>query len=76
LKEKNIFDDLIESAASCRFCGHIKMGHKFIERGSDKMRCIEGYLDENGVYAVCQCEDFAPKDNLEFLQWKHTKRKK
>lgn len=69
------FDDLIDAAKPCRYCNHIKLGHKFIEKGSDRMRCIEGYIDEGGVYAVCECVDFAPKDTLEYLEWKHLKKR-
>lgn len=67
---------LIEAIKPCRRCGHVNMAHKFLAKQADTMCCIDASLKENGKYVTCECKEFAPKDNLEFLQWQHDKKAK
>lgn len=66
---------LINAIKRCRFCDHVQMAHKYLPKYSETVCCLDTSLSSKGEYQACSCKEFAPKDNLEFLQWKHDKKK-
>ena len=51
----------------CRFCSHYFLSHTSMADGTNF--CEWG----NGIYnpTKCECTDFAPEDNLDYLEWKY-----
>lgn len=51
----------------CRFCNHAHLAEQ------------SGCLDTFSMmvsFVPCQCREYAPKDNLEFIEWKYNKEHK
>jgi hypothetical protein len=44
------------------------MSHLFIDQKKIKY-CVDAFVNELGDYKKCPCNQFIPKDNLEFLEW-------
>lgn len=61
----------------CRNCPHHRDGHVEIYHS----HIITNYLVRQACYgnqyetpALCKCLEYAPKDNLEYLEWKYNKK--
>ena len=70
-----IVDRLTRSLSVCRTCAHVLMSHIFI--GLKKIKyCVDAFVNELGEYKKCSCEQFIPKDNLEYLEWAQQNKEK
>jgi hypothetical protein len=61
-----------KALAPCRHCTHCRMTH--IVRGIKG--CMDATVTAAGVYKQCRCQNFEPKDNLEFLEYRYDKKKR
>jgi hypothetical protein len=59
----------LKALTPCRHCGHVKLAHSLIQK-----RCVDARLIATGRYKLCKCNNFEPKDNLEFLEYKYEKK--
>lgn len=57
----------------CRWCDHYFLSHTDMPDGNRFCEWAEGIYSPNRT--KCECKDFAPKDNLEFLEYKYAKGK-
>ena len=64
-----------KALAPCRHCGHVKMTHMTSTVKSIQM-CMDATVTVTGVYNRCRCQNFEPKDNLEFLEYRYDKKKR
>jgi hypothetical protein len=48
----------------CRFCNHAHL--------EDQQVCVDSSGWSLSI-VMCHCKEYAPKDNLEFLEWKYNK---
>lgn len=64
----------MKALSKCRNCDHMKMAHSFLIVKDGK--CIDAKVSEKGTYKECLCRLFAPKDNLEYLEWKFENKQK
>lgn len=56
----------------CRSCNHYFISHTEMSDGNRFCEWAEGIYFANR--SKCTCKDFAPIDNLEYLEWKYVKR--
>lgn len=53
----------------CRWCDHYFLSHTSMPDGNRFCEWAEGIYTPNR--SKCECKDFAPQDNLEFLEYKY-----
>ena len=64
----------------CRNCPHHRDGHitsnnwNRMRHPTDYQACY-GNTYINGLYYACDCREYIPKDNLEYLEWCVDKRR-
>ena len=63
-------EKFLKALAKCRNCGHVRMAHQVVKNNI----CLDGNLEVTGKYMLCTCENYEPKDNLEFLEWQYKKK--
>ena len=54
----------------CRWCNHYFLSHTSM---ADGIRICE-WSNGGRISTKCKCKDFAPIDNLEFLEWQYKKK--
>ena len=66
-RDKRIIDRIIEFSKHCRDCKHIRLSHV---EGS---HCIAANGNQE-QFGLCQCKEFVPEDNLDYIEWLAKKR--
>lgn len=61
-----------KAMGKCRNCGHVRMGHF---QGARPIICLDAKLLATGRYERCDCSNYEPEDNLEYLEYKYDKKK-
>jgi len=53
----------------CRVCSHIKFLH--LQKG-----CTDQILSKEGKLYLCNCKEYIPKDNIEYLEYMSEKERR
>lgn len=64
---------ICQSHASCRVCKHLHLSQ--INKTKPKESydyCVENYAIQSHV--PCNCKEYVPEDNLEYLEWLNDKK--
>ena len=67
LFDKEEMERLEKAITRCRTCDHVMIAHTYL--GKPKGRCLDARLTNKEKHERCTCQQFKPKDNLEYLEW-------
>lgn len=65
---KKLLDAIDRGNKECRTCKHARYLHKELKR------CLLTYAVTPKKYKLCDCEEFVPLDNLDYVEWLAKKR--
>jgi hypothetical protein len=64
------FERYLKSLNKCRICAHPRIAHPGVGKW-----CLDVTLTATGNTKMCSCREYVPNENLEFLEYKYSKKK-